>query len=375
MTDLLAFEATAVGDGLEDRHVPGPEDGLDQELVCVDAIWETHDVRSLVLDASRVGYAGFRPGQYLTVRVEIDGVPLERCYSIASSPTRPERVTLTVKRVPGGPVSTWLHDHFGVGDRLQVRGPLGRFSMLEHPAPTYLFLSAGSGITPLMSMTRALQDLPEAREVAFVHSARSPADLIFRDELEAMAAAHDWLSVTTVCEDDAPGETWSGPRGRLTRQLLEAAVPDLAEREVFTCGPEPYRQAVRGLLASVGADPGRCHEESYVLAGAPAASAVPVAPGSAPDIAPVGTGFAVEFRKSGRVVRCDPGSTLLEAALRAGVGLAFSCGEGMCGTCKSTLLEGSVDMRHAGGIRPREIAQDQILVCCSTPLDDLVIDA
>ncbi len=146
-------------------------------------------------------------------------------------------------------------------------------------------------------------------------------------------------------------------------------MPDLAEREVFICGPEPYRQAVRGLLASAGVDPGRCHEESYVLAGAPAAPA-PALPDAA-----TGTGFAVEFRRSGRVVRCEPGSTLLDAALRAGVSVPFSCGEGMCGTCKSTLLQGHVDMQHAGGIRPREIAQGQVLVCCSTPLDDLVIDA
>ena len=371
MTDLLALESTAVDDALGPHGGTGLEDGLDQELVCVDAIQETHDVRSLVLDAARVRYAGFRPGQHLTVRVDVDGVPMERCYSIASSPTRPERITLTVKRVPGGVVSSWLHDHVGVGDRLHVRGPLGRFSMLEHPAPTYLFLSAGSGITPLMSMTRALQDLPDTHDVAFVHSARSPADLIFRDELESMAVAHDWLSVTTLCEGDAPGETWSGPRGRLTREVLEAAVPDLAEREIFTCGPEPYRQAVRDLLAAAGVDPGRCHEESYAFAGAPV---VPAGPAVA-DGAAAGSGFAVEFRRSGRVVRCDPGSTLLDAALRAGVALPFSCGEGMCGTCKSTLLQGRVDMQHAGGIRPREIAQDQILVCCSTPLDDLVIDA
>ncbi len=368
MTDLLSLESTAAGDGFDPRPRSDLGDGLDQELVCVDAVWETHDVRSLVLDASWAGDIGFRAGQHLTVRIEVDGVPLERCYSIASSPTRPERLTLTVKRVPGGPVSTWLHERFGVGDRLHVRGPLGRFTMLEHPARRYLFLSAGSGITPLMSMTRALQDLPVAVDVAFVHSARSPADLIFRDELASMAASHDWLSVTTVCEADAPSEAWSGPRGRLTREILEAAVPDLLEREVLTCGPEPYRQAVRSLLASAGVAPGRCHEESYTFAGA---SVVPVAP----DHAPTATGFAVEFRRSGRVVRCDPGSTLLGAALRAGVALPFSCGEGMCGTCRSTLLQGRVDMQHAGGIRPREIAQGQILVCCSTPLDDLVIDA
>ncbi len=362
MTDLLSLELPVPDDD------DGPDADLDQELTCVDVVAVTHDVRSFVLEAPRAPGFGFRPGQYVTVRVEVAGQLLERCYTISSSPTRPERLTITVKRVPDGPVSGWLHDHLAVGDRLHVRGPLGRFTMAEHPAPKYLFLSAGSGITPLMSMTRAMQDLPGPRDVAFVHSARTPEDIIFRAELAAMASAGDWLDVTTVCEEDSPDETWTGHRGRLSATVLAAAVPDLWEREVFTCGPEPYMQGVRGLLDAAGVDPSRCHEESFVLAGASPPSADP---GERPD----GTGYAVEFRRSGRVVRCDPRSTLLEAALEAGVNLPFSCGEGMCGTCKSTLLQGRVDMQHAGGIRPREVADDMILVCCSTPLDDLVIDA
>lgn len=364
MTDLLSYELSTPGDGPDD----GP-DGVDQELTCVDVVAVTHDVRSFVLEAPRAAGFGFRPGQYVTVGVEVaPGRLLERCYTISSSPTRPERLTITVKRVPDGPVSGWLHDHLAVGDRLYVRGPLGRFSMVEHPAPKQLFLSAGSGITPLMSMTRAVQDLPGPRNVAFVHSARTPEDIIFREELAAMAAAGDWLGVTTVCEEDSPGETWTGPRGRLSAALLATAVPDLLEREVFTCGPEPYMRAVRGLLEAAGVDPARCHEESFELAGAPL-------PPARPPAGAEGTGHAVEFRRSGRMVRCDPGSTLLEAALRAGVNLPFSCGEGMCGTCKSTLLQGTVDMQHGGGIRPKEVAADMILVCCSTPLDDVVIDA
>jgi glycine betaine catabolism B len=88
-----------------------------------------------------------------------------------------------------------------------------------------------------------------------------------------------------------------------------------------------------------------------------------------------GTVFSVEFARSGRTVACQPGTFILDAALRAGLTPPSSCGEGMCGTCKTTLVSGSVDMSHNGGIRPREIAARKILLCCSTPLEDLVIDA
>ncbi len=125
-----------------------PDDHLDHDLLCLDTYLLTHDVRSFVLEVPPAVRLGFDPGQYLTLRVDVDGAPLERCYTISSSPTRPERVTITVKRVPDGPVSNWLHDHVGIGDRLHVRGPLGLFSSHRHPAAKYLFLSAGSGITP-----------------------------------------------------------------------------------------------------------------------------------------------------------------------------------------------------------------------------------
>lgn len=344
-------------------------DDLDQELLCLDSYRVTHDVRSFVLEVPNAQRLAFRAGQHLTVLVQVDGLPMERCYTISSSPTRPERVTLTVKRVPGGPVSNWLHDHLGVGDRLHVRGPLGRFSSGEHPAAKYLFLSAGSGVTPLMSMTRASQDQPGARDVAFVHSARTPDDIIFRDELATMAASGAGLEVTTFCEADAPGETWTGPRGRLSLAALTTAVPDLWEREVFTCGPQPYMDSVREILTTAGVDPDRCHEESFALAGVQ-----PCEPdGEA--VLPAGTGFAVQFQRTGKLAHCAPGSTVLDAALQAGVNLPSSCGEGMCGTCMTTLLAGRVDMQHAGGIRPREVSENKILPCCSTPLDDLVVDA
>ena len=340
------------------------DDELDDALVCVAVHDVTHDVRSFVLRPAEPASYRFQPGQHLTVTVEADGQAASRCYTIASSPWRPEHLTITVKRVPGGLVSNWLHDHLRPGDPVVATGPFGRFSTAHHPAERYLFLSAGSGITPLMSMLRTIHAAREPVDVVFVHHARTPADIIFRDELRVIEAEHPGVHVVVVCEDDAEHERWTGPRGRVTLPMLLGVAPDLLDREVFTCGPAPYMAAVRGLLAQAGTDPDRCHEESFELTSA---------------CEPAGTGigarFTVELQRSGRTVDCDEGTTLLAAAAQAGLSLPSSCQEGMCGTCKTTLLSGSVEMNHAGGIRPREIAQDKILLCCSTPREDLVLDA
>jgi glycine betaine catabolism B len=340
--------------------------GIDERVVCTRVEQVTPDVRSFTLARPGGAALAFDPGQHLTVTVDVGGTPTQRCYTIASSPTRPEELTITVKRVPGGPVSSWLHDRLTVGDSLHVAGPFGWFSTARHPSSAYLFLSAGSGITPLMSMTRALYDGGGPADVVFVHSARTPEDIIFRRELDEIGT-RSGFSVAAVCEADSPREAWRGPTGRLTLRTLLQQAPDLHDREVFTCGPPGYMAAVRELLELAGVDPARSHEESFELGGtAPSPVTEPAGPAQT---------RAVEFRRSGRTLECGPGESILAAALRAGLRPPSMCGEGVCGTCKTDLLAGDVDMRHAGGIRQREIDCGRILLCCSVPLGDVVVDA
>lgn len=350
---------------------PSSSDGIDERVTCTRVEDVTHDVKSFVLTRPGGASLSFDAGQYLTVTVEVDGHEVQRCYTISSSPTRPEELTITVKRVPGGPVSSWLHDRLGVGDSLWVSGPYGRFTLTGHSASKVLLLSAGSGITPLMSMTRMLHDLGRPADVVFVHSARTPADIVFRRELAAVAA-RPGFAVAAVCEEDSPDERWEGPTGRLSLRTLLRLAPDLRDREVFTCGPAGYMAAVREALALAGVDPARCHEESFVLEdGAVAASPS----GLGPDRSALTEAYAVEFRRSGRTVECRSDESILSAALRAGLRPPSMCTEGMCGTCKTSLLVGDVEMRHSGGIRPREIEQGRILLCCSTPQGDVSVDA
>lgn len=346
-------------------------------LVCRQVQDVTHDVRTFLFEPDRPALFRFEPGQFVTLHLQIDGCPVSRCYTISTPPTRPHRLGITVKRQPGGLVSNWLHDTMAPGVRIAADGPFGVFTPVRHPSRKYLFLSGGSGITPVMSMTRTLYDLGSDADIVFVHSARTPSDIIFRRELAAMASVLPALRVVPVCERDAPREPWGGLRGFLSREMLQLLAPDLAERVVFCCGPAPYMAAVRTMLGAVGFDMRNHHEESFAFENL----TMPEFPeqavavdGAGPGSAATGT-YSVEFVRSGRTFTCAEDEYVLDAAFAAGLTPPSSCGQGLCGTCKTTMLSGAVDMQHMGGIRPREIAQNKVLICCSKPLSDLSIDA
>ncbi|CAB3789507.1 3-ketosteroid-9-alpha-monooxygenase, ferredoxin reductase component [Paraburkholderia ultramafica] len=374
----------------------------DDTLVCCQVRDETHDVKSFFFRAPSERAFVFEPGQFITLELEIDGEAVNRCYTISSPPTRPHTISITVKRVPGGTVSNWLHDNLHAGMQVRVLGPSGEFTCARHPARKFLFLSAGSGITPLMSMSRAHHELGEDSDIVFVHSARTPDDIIFARELDLIASNQAHFRTAFVCERIGARTNWPGVTGFLTLPLLKLIAPDFLEREIFTCGPAPYMQAVRKLLDEGGFERSHYHEESFSFetvgevaaqlttlhvadvlqhASAPATAESIVetraeAAGFGPARAPVETEtrFKVSFAKSHREIECGSGQHVLDAAKKAGVRLPASCTQGMCGTCKVKLVSGEVAMKHAGGIRQREIDQGMVLLCCSKPLTDLVVD-
>ena len=344
----------------------------DETLVCCHVRQETHDVKSFLLRTRTPSLFRFRPGQFITLELEIDGATINRCYTISSPPTRPDTLSITVKRHPGGKVSNWLHDNLKPGSEIKALGPAGDFSCTHHAASKYLFLSGGSGVTPMMSMARTHYDLGEDKDIVFVHSARSPDDIIFQRELAVIEAGMTHFRTAYVCERSSTSEPWDGHTGFLTLQILRQITRDFAQREIFCCGPAPYMAAVRGLLAGIDFKMARYHEESFsfeVQVHAVPQTLPPPAKPSAP-----GTGFKIEFTKSGQTIECGPDQFILDAARDAGLRLPFSCSKGLCGTCKSKKLSGDVNMNHGGGIRQREIDAGMILICCSKPLSDVVIE-
>lgn len=349
----------------------------DDTLVCCHVRDETHDVKSFLFRTIKPHLFRYQPGQFITLELEINGEAINRCYTLSSAPTRPDTLSITVKRQPGGIVSNWLHGTLKPGSEIKVLGPAGEFTCAAHPASKYLFLSGGSGVTPLMSMARTHYDLGDDKDIVFVHSARSPRDIIFRRELAAMEGGMAHFRTEFVCEKPTEDDPWDGHTGYLTLPVLRLIARDFAHREVFCCGPEAYMTAVRTLLKDAGFDMARYHEESFTFgqheAEVPAVTGAVTEPATAPAAIVAGS-FQIEFTKSGQTVTCGPDQFILDAAKAAGMRLPFSCAKGMCGTCKSKKISGDVVMTHQGGIRQREIDQGMILPCCSKPLSDVVLE-
>ncbi|MDG0024376.1 hybrid-cluster NAD(P)-dependent oxidoreductase [Trinickia sp. Y13] len=346
--------------------------GEEQILTCARVVDETHDVKSFEFRVGDGSSVRFEPGQFMTISANVQGQLVQRCYTISSPPTRPYLLSITVKRVPGGAVSNWLHDNLKAGGQLRAYGPSGSFTPTSAPgAEKSLYLSAGSGVTPLMSMTRAGIDLGLDRDIVFVHSARTPADIVFRKELERLVALSPRLRTFFLCEGIGGETDWSGPTGRLSLQLLSEWVPDYAEREVFTCGPRGYMSAVRTLLSEGGHDPARYHQESFdISAGAVAEAAAPKCDASQTSQET----FTVKLSRSQKTFTMTASETVLAAAKKAGVPIPSSCSQGICGTCKTKVIEGEVETKHNGGIRDREIQKGFRLLCCSRPTSDLVLE-
>lgn len=342
----------------------------DETLRCIQIRQETHDVKTFVLAADAPRSFRYLPGQFITLELEINGQKINRCYTLSSTPTRPDTVSITVKRVPGGAVSNWLHDHLRVGMALGVMGPSGHFTCFPTTARQYLLMSGGSGITPLMSMARALHDLGSDADVVFVHCARTPADVLFAEELALMARNMPNFRVAIVCEQHTPGSSYAGHLGRMDAARLAHIAPDFMQRAVYTCGPAPFMGAVRTLLERTGFDMARYSQESFsfeeTVAPAPAAETKAPASGT--------TVHTITLKKTAQTFTCTEDQTILQAATAAGVRLPSSCSSGACGTCKSMSLSGKVQMQHAGGIRQREIDQGWMLPCCSKPLSDVSLD-
>ena len=344
-----------------------------QVLEVIGVTDEAPGVKTFAFRAEADGWFRYRPGQFVTLELPTPDGPLLRTYTLSSSPSRPFAIAVTVKAQADSLGTRWMFEHLAPGMRLRAHGPAGQFSHLDHPAQKYLFVSAGSGVTPMMSMLRWMEDCAPGTDVAFVHCARRPDDIIFRRELELLSARMPHLSLGFVVEEKQPGAAWPGLRGRIDQVKLSLLCSDFAEREVFCCGPDPFMRAVRDMLKDLGADPARFHQESF---GAPPLEIVPPPFADASPPADRHEAAApVRFVLSNAEAMAEPGQTLLQAARACGVRIPAACEFGLCGTCKVKKVAGAVEMSHNGGILDREIDEGFVLACCSRPLGPVEIEA
>jgi ferredoxin-NADP reductase len=313
----------------------------------IDAVTaETSDAATVRIRVGR-GWRGHRPGQYVRIGVDVNGVRQWRTYSITSQAnTKPGRfITITVKTITDGVVSNYLVREATAGTLVHLDQACGDFTMPATRPSKVLFVTAGSGITPVMGMLRSHS--PELADVVIVHSAPTAGDVIFGDELRDLAATG---SVRLL-------EHHTATSSRITAADLEELVPDWAERQTWACGPAALLDDIEAYWAQHGkAD--LLHTERFT---APAVGG--------------GDGGPVSFTRTGSTVETGSGTTLLEAGEDAGVLMPSGCRMGVCFGCVVPLRNGAVrDVRNGDVTIGAPDAGVLVQTCISTAAGSCEID-
>ncbi|MEQ1439157.1 ferredoxin reductase [Fontimonas sp. SYSU GA230001] len=313
---------------------------------------EARDAVTLVLQPNR-HFAGFVPGQHVHVSADIDGVRVTRSYSLTGLPRPDGRVSITVRRIDQGRMSTHLCRRIGVGDVVELGPAFGDMTLAVRPEGRWLFLAAGSGITPLMGLTRQLAQDGFPAELTLIYWAKTRAELCFAQELRELAARAPRFRLHLVLtrETDLLVNERSG---RLDAVLLQDLVPDLASRRVYACGPAGFVATARQLTQGIA--------QSF--------SAEAFTPPMPTDEA-TGT-VRVELRASGRTLEIPAGQALLPALEAQGVTPAYGCRMGICNTCACGKLSGTTQDLHSGDSSAE--ASSALRLCISRACTDLILD-
>jgi stearoyl-CoA 9-desaturase NADPH oxidoreductase len=322
----------------------------------VEQVWdETADARTLTLRPGR-NWRGHRAGQHVRVGVPVDGRHYTRTYSISSPPERDDGcITLTVKVLDGGRASRHLVRDVRVGDHLPLGLAQGEFHLPQARPVRPLFITAGSGITPVMSMLRSLIAQERLPDTVHIHYAPHAYDVIFGRELLELEDRHPQYRLELVHTREL-GAAASGARHFSAAQLDELAA-DWRERDAFACGPQPLLDAVEAHWRAAGR--AACLSTERFRA--------PLAPSDA-----TARGGAVSFASAGKTVQADAATPLLRVAEDAGLNPAHGCRMGICHTCPRKLLSGQVRDLRTGAVHGEP--GDEVLICVSAAAGDCAID-
>ncbi len=321
---------------------------------------ETHDSASLVFDvpADLVDAFRYRAGQFCTFRVPVGDDVLLRCYSMSSAPETDAELTLTVKRVAGGRVSNWLLDEVGEGDALELTLPAGVFTLRERTTPIVAF-SGGSGITPVISVIKSAL-ASTTRSVRLLYANRDAESIIFRGELDALAAAYPGrLEVVHHLDTE---------HGFVHSDVVSEFVGGDHAADFYICGPAPFMDVVEDALALAGVPAEQVFIERFAFAASVRADLpAPAVSRENGDAAPTEKVVIVLDGREHQV-HYQAGETLLETARRAGLRAPFSCEAGSCATCMARLQEGEATMRVNNALTPEEVDEGWVLTCQGLPV-------
>jgi len=343
----------------------------DDYLKLANPLWSARELRGRVLEVRREtvdsatlvikpgwGFSfDYQPGQYVGIGVLVDGRWRWRSYSLTSTPAAGAAgpatskwgsriITITVKAMPEGFLSTHLVGGVAPGTIVRLAAPQGNFVMPDPAPASVLFITAGSGITPVMSMLRTLVRRDQITDVVHLHSAPTESDVIFAAELATMQATYEGYRVRLRS---------TRTEGRLDLAQLGGEVPDWRERQTWACGPEGMLNNAERVWSAAGIAE-RLHLERFAVSKAAAH----------------GQGGTVEFARSGKTVTADGATPLMEAGESVGIQMPFGCRMGICQSCVVGLLDGHVrDLRTGAEHEPGS----RIQTCISAASGDCVLDA
>jgi 3-ketosteroid 9alpha-monooxygenase subunit B len=326
-------------------------------------IEETHDTKSIEFDVppALAQQFRYRPGQFLTLRLPIEGRHVPRCYSMSSAPALDDALRVTVKRVRDGRGSNWVCDQVRVGDTIELLPPSGLFSPRDL-SQDFLLMAAGSGITPVFSILRTVLRQHQGRVVLF-YANRDERSVIFGKELRQLAAQYaDRLQVVHWLDSvqGAPS----------LQQLLAWAQPWAGRAgQAFICGPGPFMDAAQAALLQAGMRDGQVHVERFVSLPDEEALQQMQTRDAAQAVAAAVDAATVQLRLDGQEYEftCSGTETILEAGLRAGINVPFSCQAGMCASCMCQVQDGTVHLRHNEVLDAKDLSKQWTLACQSIP--------
>jgi ferredoxin-NADP reductase/DMSO/TMAO reductase YedYZ heme-binding membrane subunit len=348
---------------------------------------ETPEVQTFRLAPPDGGRLPFEhlPGQYLVLSLLIDGKKVVRTYTIASSPSRPDFCEITVKREENGLASSHLHKALREGDLLNVSAPAGRFTFDGTESSSIVLIAGGVGITPLMSILRYLIDQRWTGDIYLFYCAKSPHDIIFREELADLQKRFRNLHIL-VTLTRAEGMDWNGHTGRITSELLARTVPNLAARPVYICGPSSMMEPTIQMLRDLGVPREKIRSEAFIAAkrteialAASDSRALPASVEMGARSSKTSTGAltapTLTFALSMKTAPLAREKSLLEISEDAGLNIDFECRSGICGRCKTRLLAGSVTMEVQDALDDVDRSNNLILLCQAKSADHVTIEA
>ena len=338
---------------------------------------ESSSIVSLVFEsADERPLAAALPGQFVVLRLQPrpQAPPLLRNYSLSDTPSA-DHYRVSVKQEVNGAASTYVHSQVQVGDVLEVSAPRGTFTFRQGQSPVVL-LSAGVGATPVLAMLHALAAEASPREVWWLYGARNREEHPFireaRTLLQALPHSHSYILYSRPSQEDRPGLDFDAPGHLHVTVLKELGVP--READFYLCGPAAFLHDLTSGLAAWGVTRERVHAEIFGPTPSSTPGLVDTAPSMPPHppAGPPGTGSLVSFARSGLSVHWDPAfHSLLELAEACDVPVRWSCRTGVCHSCESGLIEGSVAYQPEPLERP---AEGTVLICCSQPREEIMLD-